>query len=103
MSKELEISQLASEIIARIKNLESLFEQPLKDEMQSLKVALLENPAASQLLMDEDIGELVKNLRRTVAVAVFAAADEKKKPAAKTKAKQLTAAELEAALAAEGL
>jgi hypothetical protein len=95
-----ETAQLASEIQARIKNLETLFEQPLKDEMQSLKLSLIENPAACMLLMDEDIGELVKNLRRTVTVAVVTEAEGKKKPSTKTK--PLTGAELEAALAAEG-
>lgn len=94
--------QIASEIQARISQLESLFEQPLKDEMESLKQALLENPAATELLMDEDIGALVQALRRITATAAIASVKEKA-PAKPKKAKLLSKEELDAALAAEGL
>ena len=78
--------QLASEISARIKNLESLFEDPLRYEMDELKKALQENPSAASLLLDEDIGLLVRNLRRLVSVAVAEANAPKEKKASTKKA-----------------
>lgn len=97
-----EISQLASEIQARIANLESLFEESLEGEMDALKLVLRDNPSAAALMLDEDVGLLVKNLMRTVQAAVVEAnsAKEKKPRAAK---KQLSKEEIDAALAAEGL
>lgn len=38
--------------------------EPLKQEMQNLKRALLENPTACALLLPEDIGEMVKHLMK---------------------------------------
>ena len=100
-STNVETIQLVSEIQARIKALESLFDESLTGEMDALKEALIQNPSAAALLKDEDIGLLVKNLRRTVASAISEAAEGKKK-SAKSKTR-LTKEEIEAALEAEGL
>ena len=99
-----EISQLAAEIQSRIANLESLFDENLDGEIDSLKACLIENPSAAALLMDEDVGLLVKNLKRTVAVAAKEAAEAKQKGTKKTAAAKvkLTPAEIQAALDAEG-
>lgn len=100
---EAEALQLASEIAARILNLESLFEESLKGEMESLKQCILANPNAAALLKDEDVGTLVANLRRTVSAAVIEANKPKTKGASKGKTKQqFTPEELKAALEAEG-
>ena len=79
------LSQLASEIQARITNLSSLFEENLEGEMDSLKVCLIENPSAAALLKDEDVGLLVAALRRTVNAAVMEAVAAKTKPKAEKK------------------
>lgn len=96
-----ETSQLVAEIKARIAALDALFEESLQGEMDSLKVCLIANPSAAALLMDEDVGTLVANLRRTVSVALQEATDNKK-PRGKTAAKKLTKEEIEAAFEAEG-
>lgn len=90
-------STAASEIQRRISALATMAYIDLSTEMQSLKKALLENPSACSLLMDEDIGILVKNLRRITGTAQVAAST---KPAKDKKAssKKLTALELAAAL-----
>ena len=96
-----EMSQLASEISARISNLETLFEDDLRNEMSDLKKCLVENPSAAALMKHEDVGTLVRNLRRTVSAAVLAAntAKEKKPPTKKTAAKRpLTKEEMQLAL-----
>lgn len=80
-----EISQIASEVSARIANLEKLFEDDLKNEMADLKRTLVENPSAAALMKSEDVGILVRNLRRTVDAAVLAANTAKEK---KTSAKK---------------
>lgn len=95
-----EISQLASEIQTRIKNLENLFEDSLVTEMDSLKETLVANTSAAALLKNEDIGLLVAALRRTVQADIQEAVKEKK-PGRKAQVK-LTQAEIDAALAAEG-
>lgn len=99
-----EISQLASEIQSRIANLESLFEEALDGEMDALKACLIENPSAAALLKDEDVGMLVKSLRRTVTVAATEAAEEKKKGGKKTSTgkTKLTPEQIQAALDEEG-
>ena len=97
------VIQLVSEIQARIEALDSMFEDSLKDEMDALKECIIQNPAAAALLKDEDIGNLVRNLRRTVAVALTEASERKAKPKGKAVSTRLTKEELEAALAAEGL
>ena len=93
-----EMSQLASEISVRIANLEALFEEPLRDEMAALKSALVENPSAAALMKDEDVGILVRNLRRTVSVAIAEANKPKERKTPAKKNKQLTKEELQQAI-----
>ena len=98
-----EVSQLASEIQTRISALESLFEDDLKGEMDALKIALRENPSAAALMMDEDVGALVKNLMRITNTAIQEANESKAKGKPKKEKVQLTKEQIDAALAAEGL
>lgn len=97
-----EISQLASEVQARIASLESLFAEDLKGEMDALKATLIENPSAAALLLDEDVGLLVKNLMRITQVAIVEASSAKTRTK-KEPAKKLSPEEIQAALEAEGL
>ena len=97
------VVQLVSEIQARIEALDALFEESLRGEMDALKECIIQNPAAAALLKDEDIGNLVRNLRRTVSTALVEASEKKAKPRGKAASTRLTKEELEAALAAEGL
>lgn len=97
-NSEVETSQLASEIQARILALESLFDEPLKAEMNELKRVILANPSAASLLKDEDVGLLVRNLRRTVSTAIAEASAAKEKKPASRKTRPLTKDELKQAL-----
>jgi hypothetical protein len=92
-----EIKQMASEIQQKIAMLTEFSGENLKGEMQSLKKALNENPAACSLLLDEDIGMAVAALRRMVGIAVTAANAPKEKKEKKGSTR-LTAAELAAQL-----
>lgn len=89
---ETPISQETHEVIQRIRSLEALAEEDLKGAMDELKQALLQNPAATALLLPEDIGEMVAQLRRITGQACAEAAKPKKE-----KKKNLTKEELEAA------
>ena len=88
------------EISQRISQLETLMGDDLRNEMSALKQAILENPSACSLLLDQDIGKLVSSLRRITGQAIASAAAKATKPKAEPKAKpaKLTAAELAAAL-----
>lgn len=93
--------QLASEISQRISQLETLIGEDLKNEMDALKKAILENPSASALLKDEDVGMLVSSLRRIVGIAIASQAAKEKKPKAEKDPvvkKKLSQAELADAL-----
>lgn len=98
---ENELQQAASEIQQKIALLTDFSGDSLKLEMQSLKKALLQNPAACSLLLEEDIGLAVASLRRMVGIAVASASAKKTKAPSDKKptVKKLTAAELAAALA----
>jgi len=98
------LSQLASEVSARIAALESLFEESLDSEMDALKEVLVQNPSAAALLKDEDVGLLVLNLRRTVSADIQAAVAGKTKTSKAKSAgsKKLSVEEIQAALEAEG-
>lgn len=92
--------QVYSEISQRIKTLEVMSGDDLKNEMVDLKKALLENPQACMLLLPEEIGSLVSSLRKITGIAIATASA---KPARKTgekkaAAKKLTAQELADAL-----
>lgn len=92
-------NQIHSEIATRIRLLNEMSEANLKDEMRELKVALKENPAACALLMDEDIGLLVSNLRRLTKKEI-SEAESKPKRGTKTKEPvvKMSAIDLAAAL-----
>lgn len=91
--------ETASEISTRISLLCDMSDADLKLEMQNLKTALKENPAAVSLMHDEDVGKMVVALRRITGFAIAQASAKEKKPrAVKEKSKPLTAAELAAAL-----
>lgn len=93
-----EMEQIASELQGRISLLCNFSGESLKGEMGSLKKALLENPAACSLLLEEDIGRAVAALRRMVGAAVTTAVAAKEKKPAKVKSKALTPEELKAQL-----
>lgn len=91
--------QAYSEISQRIKALESLSGDDLKNEMINLKKALLENPQACMLLLPEEIGSLVSSLRKITGIAIAtASAKTKKAPGEKKSSKKMTAQELADAL-----
>ena len=91
--------QIYSEISLRIKQLEDLSGDDLKNEMMNLKKALLENPQACMLLLPEEIGSLVSSLRKITGIAIAtASAKTKKAPGEKKASKKMTAQELADAL-----
>ena len=87
--------QTYSEISARISQLESLSKEDLKNEMQDLKKALMENTEACSLMKPEDIGLLVKHLVQITGIAIVSASTAKKE---KKAVKKLSAEELADAL-----
>ena len=91
--------QVYSEISQRIKTLEAMSGDSLKDEMVDLKKALLENPQACMLLLPEEIGSLVSSLRKITGIAIATASSKtSKKKEPKAAAKKMTPEELAAAL-----
>ena len=91
--------QAYSEISQRIKQLESLSGDDLKNEMINLKKALLENPQACMLLLPEEIGSMVSHLRKITGIAIAtASAKTNKKKEPKAAGKKMTAQELADAL-----
>ena len=91
--------QIYSEISQRIKQLEELSGDDLKNEMMNLKKALLENPQACMLLLPDEIGAMVSSLRKITGIAIAtASAKTKKAGEKKPAAKKMTAAELALAL-----
>lgn len=92
----MEISQAATDILPRIKELQNLSGEDLESEMQILKKAILENPSAAMLMLPEDIGCMVVALRRMTGQSIAEATAEKKTGTKKAK-KALTAEEMAAA------
>ena len=91
--------QAYSEISQRIKALEAMSGDDLKNEMINLKKALLENPQACMLLLPEEIGSMVSSLRKITGIAIAtASAKTKKAGEKKPAAKKMTAEELADAL-----
>lgn len=68
-----EVSQICHEIQLRIAQLETLSDADLKTEMDDLKMCLLRNPAACDLLLPEDIGILVRMKKHQIYGAKTAA------------------------------
>ena len=92
--------QVYSEISQRIKTLEAMSGDDLKNEMMNLKKALLENPQACMLLLPDEIGSMVSSLRKItgIAIATASAKTKTKTGEKKTTAKKMTPEELAAAL-----
>jgi len=72
----MELTQEAHEIKLRIAQLSELSGTDLKAEMDDLKMVLLKNPAACELLLPEDIGMAVAAIKRLVGTAIAAATKE---------------------------
>lgn len=79
------LAQAASNIQQRIKELNDLAEEDLKDAMDDLKRALMDNPAACSLMLPEDVGQMVSALRRITGQALVSAPKTKAKKADKIK------------------
>lgn len=77
-----EVRQAYAEIASKIDELASFSTEELSGAMSSLKKALMQNPAACELMLDEDIGKMVVALRR-VTNTTIAEAKAGKTPAAK--------------------
>lgn len=90
--------QVVSEIRQKISLLCNFNGDSLRTEMSQLKSALLENPAACSLLLDEDIGLAVASLRRMVGIAV-ASANAPKEKKVKVGNVKMTATQLALAIA----
>jgi hypothetical protein len=78
-----------SEIASRIDELQTLGGDNLRSAMADLKKALMANPAACELMLDEDIGKMVASLRRMLGEEVVAAEEGKKNSGKKPKAVQM--------------
>ena len=77
-----ETEQLAHEIQARIQQLSDLSGTSLKNEMDDLKLCLLKNPAACELLLPEDIGMAVAAIKKLLGHAIATATPARgRKPA----------------------
>lgn len=92
--------QVVSEIQQRISLLCNFQGDDLKTEMSQLKKALMDNPAACQLLLPEDIGEMVTHLNKIVGREFIESTKTKEKKAPKAKEKKLSALELAALMKA---
>ena len=75
------------EIQAMIANLAQVGESDLRQEMGKLKVALLSNPAACNMLLPADIGEMVKHLMKISNKVIVEAKQGKMQKAGKKDAK----------------
>lgn len=97
----IEIQQQYTDIKTRIDALSSLSTEDLESAMGALKKSLKANPAACELLLDEDIGSMTLALRRSMFTAQQdATTDEAAKKTKKPKAldmKNLTPQQIEAA------
>lgn len=84
-----------------IEGLVALMGDELKSGMSQLKKALKENPAACELMLDEDLGKMVVALRRMTGEQLAAATKPPKKIGKTPKAKELvlTKEQIEAAMA----
>lgn len=78
------------DIKRRVAKLKNLMGDDLPPAMSQLKKALKENPAACELMLDEDLGMMVVALRRMTGEQIAAAAEPKKKgPGKSAKAKDV--------------
>jgi hypothetical protein len=91
---EIPKSDSSIEILAKIRELKELSGEDLGNAMLDLKKALMANPDACAVMLPEDIGEMVSNLRRLTGQTIAEAVVKKEK---KPKAKALTKEEMEQA------
>lgn len=91
--------QAYADILPRIQALKELDSEDLENAMKELKDALMKNPSAATLMLPEDIGEMVKALRKTTGQTMVEATKAKKtgEPKAPKAKKTMTADELSAA------
>lgn len=89
-----EAEQTVTDILPRIRALKDMQTDQLDEEMDALKEALLANPAAVQLMLPEDVGQLVIALRRITGQALVSASAPKKKAPRLDKVKSFTKEEL---------
>jgi hypothetical protein len=82
------VAQAYADIEQRIQNLENASETELEGQMKALKKALMDNPAATELMLDTDIGKMVIALRRLTKEAIVEA-EKEKKPGRKPKEKAM--------------
>lgn len=100
--EDIDARQAASDIQKRIADLDSLSGVDLKNEMANLKAALMQNPSACMLLAEEDVGTLVRNLRKMLGNAVMSAAAVKTRSTSPAKSKQkLSLSEINSILEAD--
>lgn len=99
-----EVQQSYKEIKNLVYSLQDTDDDDLVDAMSKLKKALLANPNACLLMLDQDIGKMTIALRRVTQEALIEATKEKKpktpgKNTTSTKATPLTAQQMEAVFA----
>lgn len=89
------------DIVRKARRLRTLMGDALENGMKDLKKALKENPAACELMLDEDLGRMVVALRRMKGEQLAEATSGKKATGKKNTAKEtkLTREEIEAAMA----
>lgn len=85
LPEDSEVAQALMDISKRIFDLEELMDEDLSRSMSELKDALRKNPAASELILDEDVGKMVSSLRRMRHLSTVG--KEKKPAGSKTKPK----------------
>lgn len=71
-------SQEVADILLKIRSLNEMSDLDLKGAMDSLKLSLLENPAAVEIMLPEDIGEMVKALMKITGQQITEAVTKKK-------------------------
>lgn len=89
------------DIVRKARKLRTLMGDALENGMKDLKKALKENPAACELMLDEDLGRMVVALRRMKGEQLAEATSGKRATGKKNTAKEtkLTREEIEAAMA----
>lgn len=78
VSVPIDCSQEVADILLKIRSLNEMSDLDLKEAMDSLKLSLLENPAAVEIMLPEDIGEMVKALMKITGQQITEAVNKKK-------------------------
>lgn len=95
-SSNLAQSQAYADIKVRIDALNAMSETNLGSAMTELKKALMSNPAAVELMLDSDYGQMVAALNRLVQEDIIEVAKDKKESKKKTKVDLTDPAQVEA-------